>query len=76
MKKKSKCLVCGKEIEKGKFCCRQHFYEYTKKNGTVHHNKLEQYSNKNLCIQCGKEMDVNRISAYCEECEMLIIEEY
>lgn len=74
--KKILCANCGKEIDKGKYCSKECYFDYVKKNGTTHHNELEKYSNQNKCIQCGKLMDINRISAYCEECEMLIIEEY
>lgn len=74
--KKLRCVNCGKEIKKGKYCNRKCFIENKKLNGTIHHNALDKLSNRNYCVQCGKQMDINRISAYCEECEMLIVDTY
>lgn len=73
MKKKTlRCKYCGKVIKRGKFCNHEEYMLWIKQNGTKHHNLLESLSNDNRCIQCGKLMDVNRVSAYCEQCEMHI----
>ena len=67
------CKQCGKELDEGKFCSkecyRQFLKEKTKKHGNRCKKEWNNLSNENHCIQCGKIMDIDRISAYCEECE-------
>lgn len=78
MKKKKQifCKGCGKKIEKGSYCNHECYINTIKKHGVEKTSKLTSLSNENKCVQCGKVMDINRISAYCEECEMLIVETY
>lgn len=76
MKKKLVCQHCGKEIKKGKYCNQKCYNEEKKLRGGKQNNLLHTLSNENFCVQCHKRMDVNRISAYCEECEMHIEETY
>lgn len=71
-KKTSYCLFCGKPITKGKYCNQKCYTEKLKQKGTEHHKGWDDLSNDNKCIQCGKIMDANRISAYCEQCELHI----
>lgn len=70
--KKLKCLFCGKPIQKGKYCNHACYMAKLKAKGTEHHKEWDKLSNENRCIQCGKLMDVNRVSAYCEQCELHI----
>ena len=67
------CKQCRKELDEGKFCSkecyRQFLKEKTKKHGNRCKKEWNNLSNENHCIQCGKIMDIDRISAYCEECE-------
>ena len=70
----TKCKYCGKELKKGKYCNKKHYFAFLKEKGqSSNANKsLEKLNDDNLCVQCHKPMSKDRISAYCEECELHI----
>ena len=73
---KKLCPICGKPMGPHSKECRACHYKALKQHGVKKPNKLANLSKENYCIQCHKLMDIDRISAYCEECEKHIEIEY
>lgn len=73
-KKLHPCPVCGRETE-NKYCSKECYYDSLRKVSHTVTEKLGMLDNTNRCWQCGKEMPIDRYSAYCEECEMQVVYE-
>ena len=76
MTNKKPCPICGKPMGPNSKECRACHYKALKQHGVKKPNKLADLSHENYYIQCHKLMDIDRLRAYCEECEKHIEIEY